>query len=148
MIRIPYEELEFDDTLYYHNGQPFTGVAFEQPEGGRVIGEIQYRYGVPDGIKRLWYDNGQPKREINYKLNIPHGVEREWFVDGRPKAERQYELGVLLSEREWDPEGELVKEYKIEPESAEFKRLEQRRQNEEQDIRAMLKRLGIPDSDL
>lgn len=61
------EDLDYSDgDLYFHDGFPFTGVAFAEDEDGRA--EMSYYEGVQDGPMREWYEGGQIKVERSFAV--------------------------------------------------------------------------------
>ena len=83
-----------------HDGQAFTGEAVIHGYSGEVISLVTYRYGVEDGPRREWYEDGTPKSELTVRRGMIVGVAREWAPDGRLARERVFdEHGDLASER-------------------------------------------------
>ena len=57
------------------------------PFKNRLFMESNQIDGVPDGITRLYYENGTLKSEINYKNGIPDGVTKEYYENGKIEFE-------------------------------------------------------------
>jgi antitoxin component YwqK of YwqJK toxin-antitoxin module len=125
MIRINANEL---DDAYNHagslvmmwQGQPFTGLAFQISTQGALWCEQAYVEGTLHGISMEWHLNSQLKSQTEYKWNRIHGRDQEWYADGQPKSNCSYELGILLSEQQWDEQGNLVTDYQMEHGSAPY----------------------------
>jgi hypothetical protein len=84
----------------HHDGHAFTGEAVTHGYSGEVISLVTYRYGVEDGPRREWYEDGTPKSELTVRRGMITGVAREWTPDGRLARERVFdEHGDLASER-------------------------------------------------
>ena len=64
MERVREADLDYpgDDGLYYHGGEPFTGVAVSY-DGARIQAEVKYREGVGWGVSRTWHASGAPASE-------------------------------------------------------------------------------------
>lgn len=118
---------ELDDEYNYAGslvmvweGQPFTGTAFQISPQGTLWCEQAYVEGTLDGVSKEWYLNGQLKSQTEYKWNRIHGRDQGWHEDGQPNYNSFYELGIPLSEQQWDEQGNLVKDYKMEQDSARY----------------------------
>jgi antitoxin component YwqK of YwqJK toxin-antitoxin module len=114
-------------TLMTWEGKPFTGIGFEMAGDGHVISETTYIEGVEDGPERSWHWNGKLESEGANKGNRPHGFFKEWHESGLLKAEGLIELGSLIWRKEWDEEGNLIYEYKIEEHPNRLKALKSSR---------------------
>jgi antitoxin component YwqK of YwqJK toxin-antitoxin module len=124
MKRVPANKVRFeDDGLYYCDGEPFTGVKFTEFPDGSLRSESEYRDGLRWGKSREWHKNGTLVSEAEFFRDVLHGVAREWSPAGRPESEIVCEYGITLHEREWDDEGNLVKEHKIQEGSRDHQRL-------------------------
>jgi antitoxin component YwqK of YwqJK toxin-antitoxin module len=107
--------------------EPFTGIGFEATDDGHIISETTYANGIEDGPERSWYWNGQLESEGANKGNRPHGFFKEWHESGKLKAEGLIELGSLIWRKEWDEEGNLVYDFKIEDHPNRLKALKSSR---------------------
>jgi antitoxin component YwqK of YwqJK toxin-antitoxin module len=54
-------------------------------------------------------------------------MSHEWYDNGQVKSEGEYELSVCIKEKEWDEEGNLTREYAIDPNSPQFSTLQRLR---------------------
>jgi antitoxin component YwqK of YwqJK toxin-antitoxin module len=133
-----------DDYVFYHQGQPFTGVTYDTREDGSLWSEETYVRGVKHGPARTLFPGGQIQRQSHYKMGLAHGWNEEWYSDGRIKSRRLYELAVPVEEQEFDREGKLIRERRIDPNSDEFRRLSEKRKNEEQRVERIYARYGRP----
>jgi antitoxin component YwqK of YwqJK toxin-antitoxin module len=128
MIKVPHQELEYPgDGLYYLDGQPFTGVAFRLARDGFERSQIEYREGLRWGAVHEWYAPGQPKVEASYYKGALHGRAREWHRNGNPAEDGAYEYGITLWEKNWEEDGTLTKDYRLEPSHPDFLTLERYR---------------------
>lgn len=71
---------------------------------------------------------GIKKSEKEYRYGQLHGISIIWFENGRKKSEQQYEHSILISEKNWDEEGNLLNKYEIDTDSPHFEILESRRE--------------------
>jgi antitoxin component YwqK of YwqJK toxin-antitoxin module len=62
-------------------------------------------------MSKEWHLNGQLKSKTEYKRNRIHGRDQEWYVGGQAKSNSLYELGILLSEQQWDDQGNVITDY-------------------------------------
>ena len=56
-----------------------------------------------------WYQNEQKWREGIFKDGAEDGKWSWWNEDGKKKIERTFKVGELITEKEWDKSGNLVK---------------------------------------
>jgi hypothetical protein len=105
----------------FWKGKPFSGVMFEM-EDGQIISETTYVDGAEDGPEKTWYLNGQLEYVGENKLNLGHGPYKAWYQSGQLQREGLFEWGYIIWCREWDEEGNLTSEYKIEDNPVELER--------------------------
>ncbi|WP_329065651.1 toxin-antitoxin system YwqK family antitoxin [Amycolatopsis sp. NBC_01480] len=116
MVNLPMiraSELDFEsDLVYMYQGEPFTGVAYEDsPTLGRS--EVMYSSGLQDGSSRDWYPSGKVKSEMMFARNDRHGGYRNYDEAGRVVEEGVYEYSVLVSRVLFDSAGNIVEEFNI-----------------------------------
>ncbi|MBW3502426.1 toxin-antitoxin system YwqK family antitoxin [Janthinobacterium sp. NKUCC08_JDC] len=129
MFRIDYEELNpSDDFLVMHyDGKPFTGIAFENDENGVLVTETGFIEGQKNGVSREWSNSGDLIREEWFALNSLHGPSREWHDNGSIKIDSLYELGICINKKEWDKNGNIIKNYQIDEGGPQFSTLKKLR---------------------
>lgn len=112
-IDIDGPEVDGDDAgRIIFRGEFFTGQAAEYGPNGQLVGLTSYVNGIADGPDKGWYLDGTPQSEGVVKYGRAVGEWREWFPDGRLKILDMFsDEGKLLSRKEWDENGNLVKEY-------------------------------------
>lgn len=100
-IDLQVSTVEWDDgARLRHDGHAFTGEAVIHGYSGEVTSLVTYRYGVEDGPRREWYEDGTPKSELTVRRGVILGIARDWHPDGRLARERTFdERGNLASER-------------------------------------------------
>ena len=84
----------------------YTGVAFKCVDG-KVELLYNYKDGMPDGLVREWYENGQVSYEINWKEGKEDGLSRGWYENGHLRYELNFKDGEPISKKEWDENGKV-----------------------------------------
>lgn len=138
--------LEWEDYLVHHEGELFTGIAYELRPDGSPWSEVSYTRGLEDGPAREWYEDGTLQSESTSKLGVTHGVSKEWHPNGRLRSEKVVELGYRVSEKEWDEQGRLVKETRVDEGSEYFAELVAAREREPRRVARIREKLGRPTS--
>jgi hypothetical protein len=115
------------DDLYEYQDRPFTGRAREYSPDGVLIGELDFVDGMLDGDSRGWYPSGQLKDEEHFRANGRHGLAKEWYESGKAKRETLFEHSIVVRDREWDENGNVIRDYVLDENAPQFKRLEARR---------------------
>jgi antitoxin component YwqK of YwqJK toxin-antitoxin module len=124
ILRVNYDELDGDEwgtDIWYLNGEPFTGIAYELYKNGQLWGDGEYMNGQLSGAYHEWYLSGQLKFE-GYVVKLseraklgegePASWEHEWFENGQLKHERfSNKRGYCITEKKWNEQGELIYEY-------------------------------------
>jgi antitoxin component YwqK of YwqJK toxin-antitoxin module len=114
MITMTATRVEFDDCEYsdaqelLHAGEPYTGVVVETAAGGRLVSEQSFKRGIPDGLSRVWFDNGQLSKETAFEFGIRQRL-RQWHRNGQLLRDVVYgDRGKVLSDSAWDERGRPV----------------------------------------
>ena len=109
IVKINFDDLRHDEDGYmFHEGNLFTGIAFDSKEDGKS--EIEFVNGMEDGWSRGWYKNGQLQGETYYTKGRANGANREWYENGQMKLEEEIIDGEGVWERQWDEQGNLITE--------------------------------------
>jgi antitoxin component YwqK of YwqJK toxin-antitoxin module len=117
MVRVNVDDTDIEYTggpIVTFEGKPFTGIAYEIANDGHLISEITYIEGIQNGPDISWHFNGKLESEGENKWNRPHGFFKEWYESGQLKMEGLTELGYVIWRKQYDEEGNLTSEYKIE----------------------------------
>jgi antitoxin component YwqK of YwqJK toxin-antitoxin module len=124
-IRIIFDEalLEFNDDQRIYNGNPFTGVAYEEYPNGILKREITYKDGFENGLCRDWYPSGQLKCEWNALRGRAKGKLTKWHENGTIKAISEHDFGLELKYQEWTSDGQLVTARQIDTNSNLYKNM-------------------------
>lgn len=137
-VVVPAEELTANEYFrVFYRGKPFTGVCETRDPEGWVRLRETYRYGWSWGPTWEYTAPGDLWTESHYALGMLHGREHHYQSPGRLEHEALYALGHLLQEREWDRDGNLIKDYQIAQGSAEWQKLQ-----------AWRAKLGLPEGTL
>jgi hypothetical protein len=127
--RVPVSELDYpgEDGLYYHGGEPFTGVAFDRAGRG-LRTEAEYRGGLSWGTVRIWHPSGAPASEKQTVAGVFHGLCQEWDDQGQLIRYEVYELGVCVWRRRWES-GALVEDWRLSESDGDFATLQMLRKH-------------------
>lgn len=127
--RVSLNDLWYDEHrgLYTLHGVPFTGVTFTI-EWGVLTFEAEYRDGLRSGLLRRWHRGEELAAGGTFLADTIQGIYREWHRNGQLALEQVGEYGILLSEKKWDEQGRLVKEYAIEEGTGDWESLQERRE--------------------
>src|SRR5262245_30897291 len=129
MQRVNYDDLELDyHQVLYKDGVPFTGTAYELSPTGHLIGEVCFVDGIREGPATDFFPNGQRESTDCYQHGSKHGECWQWYASGQAKARAVYEHSILLEAEEWDEHGSVLRQYRLDPQSPQFRTLELLRQ--------------------
>jgi len=115
MTRVDFDELSFEDG-WYHEGQLFTGTAFENWPDGSIRSEQDFEMGMKSGWGREYNRSGQLVEETPYKNGAAHGLARAFYDDGRLRSEEQLDSARLVWRKAYDPDGRVIEEVHAEQE--------------------------------
>jgi antitoxin component YwqK of YwqJK toxin-antitoxin module len=101
--RMPADSLEQRDGVSYRIGSqvPFTGKAdrMDSTTGTRM--EIEYRNGMPEGLMRSWYPNGQLQVEGTLHGQTREGTWKAWHENGKLLREGTFQDGKEEGRFSW-----------------------------------------------
>ena len=120
LVRVSYDDLTHsgeDDSLLL-NGKPFTGILYDEYDNGQPGEEERYIDGYQDGPFKRWYENGQLREEGMKRRGFAPDKTTEWHENGALKSIEKREWGVEVSYKEWDKNGKLTTQRKMEPGSS------------------------------
>lgn len=126
-LRIDDNELDFDGDQRTYNGAPFNGIGFLVYPNSQLKREAVYRDGFEEGLVREWHPNGQLKKEWFAVHGQATGKLVRWHDNGQIASVVEAEYGSVLRRDEWDRDGKHLKNYQIDPNSAEFKYVQEMR---------------------
>lgn len=127
-IRVNENALSYDneDALLYE-GKLFTGIGYAEYPDGTLRREVKYVRGFPQGVCHEWHKNGQLRKEWYAEPSVAPSKTTEWYEDGHIKSSCIREHGIELEYKEWDKEGNLIVERKLNEDSPMHKLLERMR---------------------
>ncbi|GAA4269325.1 lectin-like protein [Hyunsoonleella aestuarii] len=106
------EVMELNKLLYKKRDTTLiTGKLIDYDIDEKIMMEVNYKEGEPDGVSRVWYENGQLQFETNIKEGEPDGVSRVWFENGQLEKEVNSKEGKQEGLfRQWHKNGQLKDE--------------------------------------
>ena len=112
-VVVDFDQLEdraspFELPHYYFEEKPFTGVAVRKYANGKKMGEVTFKDGKQHGLSTSWHENGQKAEEATFKDGTGRGTR--WYENGQKRGEATFKDGEMISEKEWDKDGNLIKE--------------------------------------
>lgn len=99
--------------IYLYKDKPFIGIAYD------VCPEYYLEALYYDGIKygyQQWYWSKSKMSNVEMVGGMAHGDIYFWFENGKPKEVSENKFGITLSEKEWDINGELIREFTLQKE--------------------------------
>lgn len=93
----------------YRDGREH-GTATVWDKSGQVVAMTEYRDGERHGRQTKWYKNGQKYEEGEYRNDRKTGKWIRWSRKGAKIAEIVYRDGEVISRKDWDEFGNLIKE--------------------------------------
>lgn len=103
-------------------GHPITGVVYEKDKAGNILYYAFYDNGVQNGDYVSFYESGEIKEMYVMRNGAKWGESVLLYENGEPKHIEECQYGIVLSYKDFDMEGQLVKEKK-EPSEYEKKLL-------------------------
>ena len=98
----------------------FSGITYSIFPNGNIEFYAFFRDGFKEGEFVEFFNNGKIKSIQYMQRGRIYGVEKTWYSNGILKSEARYEYGVCLTSKEWDEEGNLIKN-KSEPTEDDIK---------------------------
>jgi antitoxin component YwqK of YwqJK toxin-antitoxin module len=78
-------------------------------DSGALKAETIYINGKLEGIANYYYESGDIKAREFYVNDQLHGLSKWYYTSGEVKSERYYKLGTLVSRREYDKAGRMIR---------------------------------------
>ena len=111
--RVPRSTVDLRDGALKLKGStsPFTGIMFEQAQGGQRISEVPVWRGKVHGIARGWHSNGQLEVEEPFINGLSNGLRTRWHPNGKIRSTTTIVKGVLNGPyTEWHDNGQKALE--------------------------------------
>ncbi len=80
--------------LAYHDGTPYSGVAYTFYPDGTQQTKQTYVNGKKEGEWSIWYESGNTQKEGLLKNGKQYGVYREYYSNGNMSCEYEYDLDL------------------------------------------------------
>jgi len=89
----------YDGGLWYNQGEPFSGVAFEMYNVSQLEQETYFKDGKKDGLHKYYYRDGDLKTEGTYKDGKRDGLWTEYdgSSEGHIRSQKTYENGEVVA---------------------------------------------------
>jgi antitoxin component YwqK of YwqJK toxin-antitoxin module len=115
LLRINRYNLGLNDLQQYiYQGEPFVGIAyFKSNKTGQILCEASYYKGLMWGFSRGWHKNGNLEYERPHENGGDVGLCKVWYANGVLKKEYFEEESVRIWEKEWNRQGELVRDWTL-----------------------------------
>lgn len=91
--RIPTSKnMDRKNGIWYHENsdQPYTGKFIDYFVNGKIQGEGVLRDGIIEGIRTVYYPNGNKKYFYTYANGIENGESEEYFINGKLKQKGSF----------------------------------------------------------
>ncbi len=75
-------EIVQQDGIWFKDGKPFTGIAFDRFESGQLSRVFSLLRGTQNGPMYLWYPDGAPQMSANYRQGRLDGRFLGWYHHG------------------------------------------------------------------
>ncbi len=79
---VPVSELTLENEVWLQDSQPFSGIAYELFESGRLSRVLSLFRGRQQGPMYLWYPDGAPQMSANYRQGRLNGRFLGWYRNG------------------------------------------------------------------
>lgn len=127
---VNFEDLwySFDGDIILDNpeddgGKPFSGIAYELHNNGKLAYFCFYKNGLKHGVYKSFYESGKIKCHQFMQYGFVSGKSESFFESGNIKSICNSELGIKLSYKEWDENGSLIINEELSTDSSNYKLL-------------------------
>ncbi len=93
-------------------GQPINGVLYERYENGNICYYEYHKDGISNGPRVEFYKSGKIKSYCIKDGGTIDGEYIEWYENGEVKLRKDCKYGIILSMKEFDESGILIREKK------------------------------------
>jgi antitoxin component YwqK of YwqJK toxin-antitoxin module len=92
-------EENYNKGLWYNQGEPFSGVAFEMYNVSQLKEETYFKDGKKDGLHKYYYRDGGLQTEGTYKDGLRDGLWTEYDRSGEGSiwSQKTYENGIVVA---------------------------------------------------
>jgi antitoxin component YwqK of YwqJK toxin-antitoxin module len=79
--------------------------------GEKPLREEHYVDGQPDGVWKLWHDNGKQAQETSFQKGKRHGITTEWDKEGVKRGEANFVDGLRDGKSTiWPADGKVIEQ--------------------------------------
>lgn len=96
----------------YAGGIPVEGILYEKYPGGALNYYAYCKNGIPHGERVRFYESGKIKSYEIMDTGTIDGNHTEWYENGGIKLEKYCKYGLVLRLKEYDRQGNVVREKK------------------------------------
>ncbi len=93
-------------------GVPVDGILYEKYPSGSLNYYAYYKDGIPNGECVRFYESGKIKSYDIMDAGKIDGKHTEWYENGRIKLEEYCKYGLVLWLKEYDLQGNVIREKK------------------------------------
>jgi antitoxin component YwqK of YwqJK toxin-antitoxin module len=107
-------ELQMNGGRWWYRNKPFTGILFDQYEGGRIKSRSTISNGFLEGISEGWYTNGVKQVTEHFSGGVSHGMRLKFHPSGKRLSTARIVKGKIegLYER-WYDNGMLAERVRL-----------------------------------
>lgn len=102
--RIIHERISLNNEILVTKSSSFN----KQSGSIYTLSEKHYKYGIHDGIDKIYWANGKTKREGNYINGLENGIWQTWYENGTLKSLEKFDYGLSISKKCWDENGKEI----------------------------------------
>jgi antitoxin component YwqK of YwqJK toxin-antitoxin module len=89
------KQMERKSGIWYYNNEIYNGRIIDYYYSGRIQGEGILKNGKLEGLRKMYYQNGNLSVERYYTNSISNGLEKEYYEDGTLKQK-----GLIINGKE------------------------------------------------
>lgn len=112
-------QIDQNVTVYYQDSKPYTGSVYEELQG-RVEVEYEVVEGVKQGLETECYPAGKVQSVSQYANNLLDGPLIRYYEDGTVEEKAMFEKGICVRSTSYDEAGQVLEDYIISEQSAEY----------------------------
>ena len=91
------KQMERKNGIWYFNNEIYNGKFIDYYYSGRIQGNGILKYGKLEGLRKMYYQNGNLSVERNYTNSISDGLEKEYYEDGTLKQKGIFINGSIVN---------------------------------------------------
>lgn len=102
------KQMERKNGIWYYKNEIYSGKFKDYYYSGKIQGEGILKNGKIEGLRKMYYQNGNLSLERNYINSLPDGLDKEYYENGVLKQKGEFVAGK--EEGEWEsyfPNGQV-----------------------------------------